>query len=286
MLPQLLSFFGPQIATALGVSATPLVSSAVGAGVGSLLQGGNIGQGLMTGMNAYATGGIYGALGDKAMPGGAMGMTGKELGQRLGAAAGSYAGMPRGPAPGQVPLSSGPGSSYSQRLATPSRQRLRGQVKQFQEGGIMSMITPEAKMNDKEIVSAAIKALKGQMDQENAVRVLADFSARFGREALLDLMDRLKSGAIDAMAQQSEGMIRGAGDGMDDLVPATLEGEEDVLLSDNEYIVPADVVSGLGNGSSEAGARKLDRMNDEVRRARTGTHLQPKQINSEAMIPA
>jgi hypothetical protein len=57
MLPQLLSLLGPQIATALGVSATPLVSSAVGAGVGSLLQGGNIGQGLMTGMNAYATGG-------------------------------------------------------------------------------------------------------------------------------------------------------------------------------------------------------------------------------------
>jgi hypothetical protein len=78
-------------------------------------------------------------------------------------------------------------------------------VKQFQEGGIMSMITPEAKMNDKEIVSAAIKALKGQMDQESAIRVLSDFSARFGREALLDLMDRLKSGAIDAMHSSQKG---------------------------------------------------------------------------------
>jgi hypothetical protein len=255
MLPQLLSLLGPQIATALGVSATPLVSSAVGAGVGSLLQGGNIGQGLMTGMNAYATGGIYGALGDKAMPGGAMGMTGKELGQRLGAAAGSYAGMPRGPAPGQVPLSSGPGSSYSQRLTTPSRQRLRGQVKQFQEGGIMSMITPEAKMNDKEIVSAAIKALKGQMDQESAIRVLSDFSARFGREnletqiAIAQAKEQAKGKGVTSVKDLidiSENLSKQIADPM---IPESDKQELRVLLSSVNARIQ--LMAGIGGGQRQ-----------------------------------
>ena len=47
---------------------------------------------------------------------------------------------------------------------------------------------------------------------------------------------------------------------MDDMVPAKLEGEQDVLLSDGEFIVPADVVSGLGNGSTDAGSQRLYNM--------------------------
>jgi hypothetical protein len=72
---------------------------------------------------------------------------------------------------------------------------------------------------------------------------------------------------------------------MDDMVPANVEGEEDVLLADNEYIVPADVVSGLGNGSSDAGARELDRMLERVRMARTGTPEQAPQIDTREMLP-
>ena len=51
---------------------------------------------------------------------------------------------------------------------------------------------------------------------------------------------------------------------MDDMVPATLEGEQDVVLSDGEFIVPADVVCGLGNGSSDAGSEALYEMMDRV----------------------
>ena len=82
------------------------------------------------------------------------------------------------------------------------------------------------------------------------------------------------------------GMVRGAGDGMSDMIPANLEGEEDILLSQNEYIVPADVVSGLGNGSSDAGAEVLDNMSDKVRMARTGTTKQAPEINAMRMVPA
>ena len=58
------------------------------------------------------------------------------------------------------------------------------------------------------------------------------------------------------MQWSPKAQVNGVGDGMDDMIPATLEGEQDVVLSDGEFIVPADVVSGLGNGSTTQ-ARRL-----------------------------
>ena len=112
------------------------------------------------------------------------------------------------------------------------------------------------------------------------------FLARYGEEALRDLVERVQSGEFDQNAMVDEGMVNGAGDGMDDMIPATLEGEQDVVLSDGEFIVPADVVSGLGNGSSDAGAKSLYEMMDRVREMRTGMAEQPEQVPQEMMLPA
>jgi hypothetical protein len=80
--------------------------------------------------------------------------------------------------------------------------------------------------------------------------------------------------------------LDGRGDGMSDSIPATIEGRQPALLSKDEFVVPADVVSHLGNGSSEAGADKLYQMLDKVRQARTGTKKQGKQIVPEKYLPA
>jgi hypothetical protein len=56
-------------------------------------------------------------------------------------------------------------------------------------------------------------------------------------------------------------------------------------LADGEFVVPADVVSHLGNGSTEAGARELYKMMDNVRHARTGKKTQGKQINPGKFMP-
>jgi len=63
------------------------------------------------------------------------------------------------------------------------------------------------------------------------------------------------------------------GDGMSDEIEATIEGTQEARLSDGEFVIPADVVSHLGNGSSDAGARRLYEMMDKVRMARTGTKI-------------
>jgi hypothetical protein len=82
------------------------------------------------------------------------------------------------------------------------------------------------------------------------------------------------------------GAVRGPGDGLSDSVPANIDGQEPVALSDGEVVVPADVVSGLGNGSSEAGAQTLEDMNENVRQARTGKKNQPGAIDPMLMLPA
>jgi len=72
---------------------------------------------------------------------------------------------------------------------------------------------------------------------------------------------------------------------MSDEIEATIEGTQEARLSDGEFVIPADVVSHLGNGSSDAGARRLYEMMDKVRMARTGTKKQGKEINPERYMP-
>ena len=76
------------------------------------------------------------------------------------------------------------------------------------------------------------------------------------------------------------------GDGMSDDINATIEGGQPARLSDGEFVVPADVVSHLGNGSSDAGAEQLYNMMDRIREARTGTEEQGREIMPERFMPA
>jgi len=82
------------------------------------------------------------------------------------------------------------------------------------------------------------------------------------------------------------GYLDGAGDGMSDSIPATIEGKQPARLADGEFVVPADVVSHIGNGSSKAGSKRLYAMLDKVRHARTGNKKQGKQIKPEKYMPA
>ena len=82
------------------------------------------------------------------------------------------------------------------------------------------------------------------------------------------------------------GYLDGQGDGMSDSIPATIEGKQPARLADGEFVVPADVVSHIGNGSSKAGSKRLYAMMDKVRHARTGNKKQGKQIKPEKYMPA
>tara|TARA_R100001079_G_scaffold67309_1_gene35218 strand:- start:932 stop:1975 length:1044 start_codon:yes stop_codon:yes gene_type:complete len=169
--------------------------------------------------------------------------------------------------------------------------------KNFAEGGeVESDIMPmdagiggmmDDGMNDKELISSAIDVIQGEINDPDQQKViLSQFVAEFGQEALQDLIQKVQGGEIPSIPKEGDGMVKGAGDGMADMIPANMEGDQDVLLSDGEFVVPADVVSGLGNGSSDAGADKLEDMMDRVRQLRTGGKTQPPAIPDEMMLPA
>jgi hypothetical protein len=82
------------------------------------------------------------------------------------------------------------------------------------------------------------------------------------------------------------GLLRGQGDGMSDDIHATIGGSQPARLADGEFVIPADVVSHLGNGSTDAGAKHLYAMMDKVRKARTGRKAQGKQIKAGGYLPA
>jgi hypothetical protein len=80
-------------------------------------------------------------------------------------------------------------------------------------------------------------------------------------------------------------LLKGPGDGMSDNIPATINGRQPARLADGEFVIPADVVSHLGNGSTEAGAKVLHQMMTKVRQERTGNPKQVKQINPHKYMP-
>jgi hypothetical protein len=150
-------------------------------------------------------------------------------------------------------------------------------------GGIANIPTGmSASMPSEEEFQMLAAALMGMTDQADAI--INMFVEKYGSEMFSQIRDMiLKQGVPGA---QTEGMIQGAGGGMDDMVGGMIGSQQPVAVSPGEYIVPADVVSGLGDGSSDAGARELDGMMDRVRMARGGTTNQAPPVNAQGVMPA
>jgi hypothetical protein len=153
---------------------------------------------------------------------------------------------------------------------------------------MMEAPSPDGQMQDIVIVEA-ISAIRGEhANPELAIQAFAD---KYGQDALDVLVEQVnqemmleKMGQNQDMLVEGDGMIEGIGKGRDDMVQATLEGEKDVLLSDGEFVLPADVVSGIGDGSSKAGEDELMKLIDRVRTRRTGTKEPPNMVGE--VMPA
>ena len=95
-------------------------------------------------------------------------------------------------------------------------------------------------------------------------------------------------GGLADLGGYSDGgrLLKGPGDGMSDSIPAKIGAKQPARLADGEFVVPADVVSHLGNGSTDAGAKRLYAMMDKVRSARTGKKKQAPAVNTGKFLPA
>jgi len=156
----------------------------------------------------------------------------------------------------------------------------------YQEGEGIAGLDSEDMMTEgnEQLLSATIMAIQGMVpDQATADAIINQFIGLYGRESFLALREQILNG--DGTAQ-TEGMIDGFGGGMDDFVEGIAGDQNRIAASPGEYIVPADVVSQLGDGNSEEGSRKLDGMLDRTRMAKTGTTKQAEPIDSRKVLPA
>ena len=129
---------------------------------------------------------------------------------------------------------------------------------------------------------------KPTMYAEGGITTLASggYDQQVGEEPMN--MPMMAGGGIATLGGYSDGgrMLKGPGDGMSDSIPASIAGKQPARLARDEFVVPADVVSHLGNGSSDAGAKQLYAMMDRIRQARTGTKKQGREIKPTKFMPA
>ena len=157
----------------------------------------------------------------------------------------------------------------------PQHRYFQNRSFRFQEGGLVDAgiggLDPKGEQEI--VVNAKLAAMGRHPDPETALMAYAE---RFGIDALRKLMRGVT-------LQPGEGeALDGPGGGMADLIPAVIDNDQPARLSSGEVVVPADVVSGVGDGDTEAGADRLKDMMAQIRMAKTGSTRQPMPID-EAM---
>ena len=145
-------------------------------------------------------------------------------------------------------------------------------VQMYSHGGLTKAMQQSKIPATKENMDTAIHLAKGGAPMHHIMGFLGQ---------------RMAQGGVSSLGGFSDGgqMLKGPGDGMSDSIPASIGGQQEARLADSEFVIPADVVSHLGNGSSDAGAKVLYNMMDRIRKARTGHTKQGKQINAEKFMP-
>jgi hypothetical protein len=207
----------------------------------------------------------------------------------------------------EVLIATYPGLTEGQALmiANMNRERLGRDPLDFQAGGLTPEVRLQTSLGETSVPSGGIAQVpteftaKNQMPSmdevqmlsmavlgqiENGDQIVEMFVQKYGPEIFRQAREMILQSVVPNA--QTEGMIKGNGSGMDDMVQGMIGSEQPVAVSPGEFIVPADVVSGLGEGSSDAGAEKLDDMMDRVRMERNGTTKQAPQIDERKVMPA
>jgi hypothetical protein len=154
----------------------------------------------------------------------------------------------------------------------------------YAAGGGLKLGEGIAKDTDEDTASlGAYDAAKKRLEKQYAAAGLKPTAMPKTSIAKLGQIKPMAAGGLGGYSDGGR-MLKG-GDGMSDDIPAVIGSKQPARLADGEFVVPADVVSHLGNGSTDAGARKLYKMMDKVRMARTGKKKQAPAVKTDKFIP-
>jgi len=147
--------------------------------------------------------------------------------------------------------------------------------------GFMQAGGPTEIMQDP-LTAQLIQFLMGEVQDDT---IVGDFINKYGNEVFMQVREQVLQSIVPG--SQTQGQIQGmANGGMQDDVTGMIGSTQPVAVSQDEYIIPADAMSMLGDGSSDAGAKKLDAMLDRIRMTKTGTTKQAKEIDDSKVMPA
>ena len=150
--------------------------------------------------------------------------------------------------------------------------------------GLMQMMPPESGVNpiSESMIRPYTYSEEDTSDQEADPR--GREKIRYSSSYTAGTPYRAAQGGLLSL-HRGGNFLSGGGDGMSDDIPAMIGAKQPARLADGEFVIPADVVSHLGNGSSKAGAAKLYAMMDKIRQERTGRKRQSPQINAAKYLP-
>jgi hypothetical protein len=156
-------------------------------------------------------------------------------------------------------------------------QTFDGNIPQFNEGKMVKKPRKATRTSAAQL--AGMDPMEAGLAELNNARAMAQMSGN------VELPKRSveELGVINAAQGR---YLKGPGDGMSDSIAATINNKQPARLADGEFVIPADVVSHLGNGSSDAGAKKLYKMMDKVRVARTGKKQQAPAVKTDKFMLA
>jgi hypothetical protein len=175
-----------------------------------------------------------------------------------------------------------PNFDFSLYKGLPDFYRAGGVTNYANQGQIEMMSPPTNDFRQDPITQEVIAFLMGDSENTEVVEMFVD---KYGNETFMALREMILN---PDGTKQTEGLIAGVGNGgMDDDLLGSIGNKEKIAVSQDEFIIPADVVSGLGDGSSNAGSKELYAMMDRIRQKRTGTTKQPTMLaNAGGMLPA
>lgn len=168
------------------------------------------------------------------------------------------------------------GGGLATLMAPPMMDLPDAQMDSPYNGDMEELTAPQP--GDDQLIEAMTAVLMGEVPPPQDDAITGAFLQTFGEEALKDLASR-----VQAMSSGAGGP---APDGINDAIPALIDGERPAKLSSGEFVIPSDAVAHAGNGDTGAGSKRLQEMVDNLRLSRTGTNEQPPEIDPYMMMPS
>jgi len=182
------------------------------------------------------------------------------------------------------------GGAYEDEPMSDNPGMAAGGIAGYAAGGLkMKTMSPgEGIYRDTDEDTASLGAYDAAMKRMEKQYAAANLKPKEMPKSGIAKLGQMKAMASGGLGGYSDGgrMLKGPGDGMSDDIPAVIGKKQPARLADGEFVVPADVVSHLGNGSTDAGAKKLYSMMDKVRHARTGKKKQAPAVKVDKYMPA